>query len=75
MRRWVAIVGAVALVAATQEGGKKRPDQGEGIETGKKAVNFNLKKLKSKPDEKAELVELASFEGKKPVLLIFGSYT
>jgi hypothetical protein len=73
MIRLAALVLACAL--AFQDGGKKRLEQGEGIPIGKPAANFKLKKLKSKADEKTELVELASFTGKKPVLLIFGSYT
>ncbi|HEY3226937.1 MAG TPA: hypothetical protein VGK61_08095 [Planctomycetota bacterium] len=75
MIRILAIALAATLAASTQEGGRKRPEQGEGIEAGKKAANFKLKKLKAKEDEKPESVELASFAGKKPVLLIFGSYT
>lgn len=74
MIRFVALALIAALASPTQEG-KKRPEQGEGIAAGKPAANFKLKKLKSKPDEEPEYVELASFAGKKPVLLIFGSYT
>jgi hypothetical protein len=66
---------AATLALASQEGRRNRVEQGEGIEPGKPAANFKLKKLKAKPDEKTEVVELASFAGKKPVLLIFGSYT
>jgi hypothetical protein len=66
---------ALACALAAQDGGGKRLEQGEGIPAGKPAANFKLKKLRSKPDEKAEVVELSSFAGKKPVLLIFGSYT
>ncbi len=75
MFRLSALVIAAALAVPAQDGKKKRPEQGEGIEAGKTAVNFKLKKLKTRPDEKTEYVELASFAGKKPVLLIFGSYT
>jgi len=39
-------------------------------QTGSDAPNFKLKKLGSE-----ETVELASFKGKKPVVLVFGSYT
>jgi len=48
--------------------GGKRP--GEVAETGKKAPDFKLKTLDGKRQ-----VHLASFTGKKPVALIFGSYT
>lgn len=66
---------ALAAALAIQEGGRRRPEQGEGIPAGKPAQNFKLKKLKTEPDEKTEYVELASFKGKRPVLLVFGSYT
>jgi hypothetical protein len=66
---------ALACALAVQDGGKKRLEQGEGIPAGKPAANFKLKKLKARPDDKTEVVELASFAGKKPVVLIFGSYT
>lgn len=68
-----AIVLAVLLGLVPQQ--SKRPPQGEGIAAGKEAANFKLKKLKLKPDEKDETVELASFKDRQPVVLIFGSYT
>ena len=74
MRLSVAFVLIAALAASSQEKGKRIP-QGEGIEAGKEASNFKLKKLKKEKDEKDETVELSSFKDKKPVLLIFGSYT
>jgi len=37
---------------------------------GSEAPNFKLKRLHSE-----DTIELASFKGKKPVVLVFGSYT
>ena len=42
------------------------------LKVGDKAPNFTLKKLNSK---KKETVTLSGFQGKKPVVLVFGSYT
>ncbi|MBI4563758.1 MAG: hypothetical protein HY716_03575 [Planctomycetes bacterium] len=74
MRLFIASTAILVLAAAPQDRGR-RPRQGEGIAPGTAAANFDLKKLKSSPDEKDERVELASFKGRKPVVLIFGSYT
>ena len=42
------------------------------LKAGDKAPDFTLKKLNSK---KGETVTLSGFQGKKPVVLVFGSYT
>jgi hypothetical protein len=46
------------------------PQRGEGPKVGEEAPDFTLKTL----DGEGE-VTLSSFRGKKPVVLIFGSYT
>ncbi len=71
------IVSAAAALTATawsQPAGKskakgERPQEGK-LQPGDDAPNFKLKKLNA--DEE---VELASFRGKRPVVLVFGSYT
>jgi peroxiredoxin len=60
---------ALALAAPGAAQTKDRPRQGN-LNVGDPAPNFKLKS----PDGKRE-VELASFKGKKPVVLVFGSYT
>jgi len=47
-----------------------RPSFGGGAEAGKAAPDFTLKSVDGK-----QTVKLSSFAGKKPVALIFGSYT
>lgn len=47
----------------------ERPQEGQ-LQPGDEAPNFKLKRLNA--DEE---VELASFRGKRPVVLVFGSYT
>ena len=42
------------------------------LKVGDKAHDFTLKKLNSK---KKKTVTLSGFQGKKPVVLVFGSYT
>jgi len=61
------LLGVLAWPAAAQKGG----DFGGGPGVGQAAPDF---KLKSLADPKKE-VQLSSFKGKKPVVLIFGSYT
>jgi hypothetical protein len=64
----------VALLAQSPpQGGVLK--QGEGVEAGKDAVDFKLLLLKEDPKAKDEFVKLSDFKGKRPVLLIFGSYT
>ena len=54
-----------------KRGGKKARGHEEGtLKVGDVAPGFNLKILKSE-----ERVHLASFAGKQPVALVFGSYT
>lgn len=76
------LVAAVVMMAATyavaQPGhrgkgkhkgrGEKRVDHAPSV--GDEAPNFKLKSRDGKTE-----VELASFKGKKPVVLILGSYT
>ena len=50
--------------------GGGRPGIGGGIAEGKLAPDFKLKTVDGKRE-----VTLSSFAGKKPVALIFGSYT
>ena len=66
---------AVALSAAGAQDRGNRPPQGKGIEVGRPAADFVLKKLKVDPKEKESRVRLSSFAGQRPVVLIFGSYT
>jgi hypothetical protein len=47
----------------------ERPQEGK-LQPGDEAPNFKLKRLNA--DEE---LELASFRGKRPVVLVFGSYT
>ena len=70
---------AVLIAALAQQQGKLvRPEQGNGVDAGKDAVDFTLKQLKKSKDDKDEKeieVKLSSFKDQKPVALIFGSYT
>ena len=46
------------------------------LEVGKKAPDFEMIRLLSHKNETPKvLLKLSSFQGKKPVVLIFGSYT
>ncbi len=80
---WVAAALALCTVAGAQpkddvkskddvrkmmKDHKQKEDLAPSI--GSDAPNFKLKMLKSDQE-----VELASFKGKKPVVLVFGSYT
>jgi hypothetical protein len=47
----------------------ERPQEGK-LQPGDEAPNFKLRRLNA-----AEEVELASFRGQRPVVLVFGSYT
>jgi hypothetical protein len=66
---WLAILGAAALAAAQDKRGRMPADRAPKV--GDEAPNFKLKTL-GDPDKE---VELKSFKDKKPVVLIFGSYT
>ncbi len=70
---------ALLVAALAQQQGKiVRPEQGNGVDAGKDAVDFNLKQLKKDKADKEEKeveVKLSSFKDQKPVALIFGSYT
>ena len=74
MRSMLALVVA-ASVAFAQESKGKMPDQGKGVDVGKDATDFKLKKVKKDDKEKDVEVKLSDFKEKKPVVLIFGSYT
>ncbi len=50
--------------------GQRRRGPDKAPKIGSKAPDFHLKVLKSK-----KKVKLSQFKGKKPVALIFGSYT
>lgn len=74
---WVAAALALCTVAGAQpkddikkmiKDHKQKKDLAPSL--GSDAPNFKLKMLKSDQE-----VELASFKGKKPVVLVFGSYT
>jgi peroxiredoxin len=59
----------LSLLLAQDKRGQMPPDRAPKV--GDDAPNFKLKMLGA-PDKE---VELASFKDKKPVLLVFGSYT
>jgi hypothetical protein len=68
------VAAALTTVAGAQAPGKakakaERPQEGR-LKPGDEAPNFKLKRLNA--DEE---LELASFRGKRPVVLVFGSYT
>ncbi len=73
MRTILAVV-VLASLSFAQQGEKKKIPQGNGVDTGKDAVDFKLKKLKKEASEKDETVQLSALKG-KPVVLVFGSYT
>ncbi len=71
--RWLAwVCGALALCCAgTAAGGAAREKQREGkLKVGTLAPDFELKVLDGEGTMK-----LSSFRDKRPVVLIFGSYT
>ena len=72
----VTLVAIVAvLICCGQVQAQKRQSRRRSIDTvkvGDKAPDFTLRKLNAK---KGETVTLSSFQGKKPVVLFFGSYT
>lgn len=71
----LALLGGVALLA--QQGKHERPQEGT-LKVGDAAPDFELKRLPAEGEKKAdppEQVKLSSFQGKRPVVLIFGSYT
>lgn len=79
MMKCVAMILGLCVLAVGQ--GKDRPDEGK-LKVGDGAPDFKLKRLildekdKDKDDkEKNKDVKLSDFKGKKPVLLVFGSYT
>lgn len=61
-----ALLGALLIASAACA---QAPDRSPAV--GDKAPDFTLEIL----DGKGKKVKLSSFKGKKPVLLIFGSYT
>ncbi len=68
----------VVLVSSEQVQAQRRPFGRrfqDTLKVGDKAPDFTLKKLDSKKGGKGETVTLSSFQGKKPVVLFFGSYT
>ncbi|MBI3096905.1 MAG: hypothetical protein HYY93_01465 [Planctomycetes bacterium] len=71
----IALLGAASSTA--QQGKRDRPQEG-ALKVGDSAPDFELKQLPApdarKTDEPVK-VKLSSFQGKKPVVLIFGSYT
>jgi hypothetical protein len=66
----IAILAALIL-AQDRPGDKKGKPPDRAPKVGSEAPNFKLKTLGA-PDTE---VELSSFKDKKPVVLIFGSYT
>ena len=64
------------LLSAIQEKGKY-PAQSQGPKEGDAAPDFDLAALPRNEEEakKRRTVKLSSFRDKKPVVLIFGSYT
>lgn len=69
MRSRVLLLALALLVGAAHAQDRKPPDRAPKV--GDAAPDFTLKKL---GDAKTE-VTLSSFKGKKPVVLIFGSFT
>lgn len=55
--------------AFARPGGRDRPREGK-LKVGDPAPDFELKRLEGKGE-----VKLSSFKGKRPVVLVFGSYT
>jgi hypothetical protein len=69
-------------LAAAQPAGRPRPQEG-ALKAGDPAPDFALKRLLSDAEKEAagkdapkpKPVRLSDFKGKRPVVLIFGSYT
>ena len=57
-------------LAQRGKGKRRQKDDSNSLKVGQEAPTFKLKSL----DGESE-TDLASFKGKKPVVLIFGSYT
>lgn len=80
MNRWIAIAFALALTmpALAQRPGLKdrpkpqRPDHAPAA--GSEAPDFDLSRL-IEGEASEDRVKLSSFRGKRPVVLVFGSYT
>ena len=73
-----ALLTVLVAALAQQQGKIVRPEQGNGVDAGKDAVDFTLKQLKKDKNDKEEKeveVKLSAFKDKQPVALIFGSYT
>jgi peroxiredoxin len=70
MMKLMYVVLALATVVISVDAQDKR-SKGEGPKVGEAAPDFKIKMLS---DGKTE-VQLSSFKDKKPVILIFGSYT
>ncbi len=67
------LVGTSLAVAQDRRGrgrGRGRPDAKPSLKVGQTAPTFELKSLDGK-----SATDLASFKGKRPVILFFGSYT
>ncbi len=68
----VAGILSITMGAAEEDQSKaNKRDFNAAPKVGEDAPNFRLKRH----DDESKAVELASFKGKKPVVLIFGSYT
>lgn len=66
------LCGAALLSDSSQEGkAREGPSGGAGPKPGEKAPDFKLPRL----DPKSPAVQLSSFQGRSPVVLVFGSYT
>ena len=69
---------ALLLLAGGDPQDRRGSRRGKGVEEGKEAPDFKLKKLLTSDIERtgeAEFITLSDFEEEKPVVLIFGSYT
>ncbi len=69
---------ALLLLAGGEPQDRRGSRRGKGIEEGKEAPDFKLKILLTSNVERtgeAVFLTLSQFEKKKPVVLIFGSYT
>ncbi|MAG58665.1 MAG: hypothetical protein CMJ83_20440 [Planctomycetes bacterium] len=65
------LIGLAVLLACVVAPAQFRRGGGNAPKEGADAPDFNLKVLKTKKKK----IKLSSYEGKKPVALIFGSYT
>jgi len=69
---------ALLLLAGGEPQDRRGSRRGKGIEEGKEAPDFKLKRLLTSNVERtgeAEFITLSDYEEKQPVVLIFGSYT